>query len=397
MSAPLYKENQMPSSPGADGHRGLWFDRFFNQYDHTTWSVPQDGKKDWIKTVAGTCGDGELLQAACRGQESLCGLLGGKVEQVKTAWHFATGLGNPHPVENGFAWHPTLGVPFMSGAAVKGLVRAWVECWMAFGGSSEAERNNNRLTTLYRWFGSEDIDPRMRNDLREFGFTPPGGNDTDTEAGIFIFFDAIPVAPVKLACDIMTPHYGNWYAQGGEITSVATQPDIVPADWHSPVPVPFLVVKEGSYMFSIAPRRSPRTVEERSSLMAELEQVMLALTSALQYIGAGAKTAAGYGRMEVDEAARGRRELAAIRERRRGLDPVAQLREEIMEYKEERLATMFGRDFNKTHVAKKDNWDIFVQIVKEIHAATIASWENAQEKNKIKAYKRLTDPPDSQS
>jgi CRISPR-associated protein Cmr6 len=32
-------------------------------------------------------------------------------------------------VENGFLWHPTLGVPYLPGAAVKGLVRAYVEHW----------------------------------------------------------------------------------------------------------------------------------------------------------------------------------------------------------------------------------------------------------------------------
>ena len=34
-----------------------------------------------------------------------------------------TGMGNPHPLESGFTWHPTLGMPYLPGSAV-GLVRA---------------------------------------------------------------------------------------------------------------------------------------------------------------------------------------------------------------------------------------------------------------------------------
>lgn len=36
-----------------------------------------------------------------------------------------TGLGRQHPLENGFTWHPTLGVPYIPGSSLKGLLRAW--------------------------------------------------------------------------------------------------------------------------------------------------------------------------------------------------------------------------------------------------------------------------------
>jgi CRISPR-associated protein Cmr6 len=57
-------------------------------------------------------------------------------------------LGNPHPVEKGFLWHPTLGTPSLPGSGVKGLVRAWVEAWMPFDGYQA------RLDTFFRYFGS---------------------------------------------------------------------------------------------------------------------------------------------------------------------------------------------------------------------------------------------------
>lgn len=143
MGIPLYSRHNAPAAPG-NGHKGLWFERFFDQYD-SDWRViaanPQahikEGKKKWIGTVAGRCGDQGVLEGFAVRQARLCGALGGQSRAFLADWHFATGLGNPHPVENGFAWHPTLGVPYLTGAAVKGLVRAWVEGWMEIDGADE--------------------------------------------------------------------------------------------------------------------------------------------------------------------------------------------------------------------------------------------------------------------
>lgn len=389
---PLYKEHQMPTSPGT-GHRGLWFDRFFNQYDEN-WAIikanppkVEEGKKHWINTVVGLCGDNEQLRAACRRQEELCHQLTGQVLEVKTTWHFTTGLGNPHPVENGFAWHPTLGVPYLTGAAVKGLLRAWVESWMDCEGGDEAAQRHTRLNTLYRWFGSEDLNPTRRKELRLEGFIPPSkASAPDTEAGMFIIFDAIPPAPVKLACDVMTPHYGKWYEGGGDIQDVDNEPHLVPADWHNPVPVPFLVVKEASFLFGIAPRRMPHGEAEKTALETELAGAMQALTDALQYLGAGTKTAAGYGRFEVDEAAKRRRAQIDEQNRMNELAPEKRMREEIVRLTSEQLATMFGKNFNKTKEGKGESWEYFIRVVLEIHGETIRSWATSGEKNRKKTF-----------
>jgi CRISPR-associated protein Cmr6 len=389
MIAPLFfQEHQMPPNPGT-GHRGLWFDRFFDRYD-PAWSVIENGKKGWIDTVTGLCGDGDQLKYACQAHDDLCCTLAGRVLVLRTTWHFATGLGNPHPVENGFAWHPTLGVPYLTGAAVKGLIRAWVEDWREFDGENEDERRNNRLATLYRWFGSEAKDPKERARFRQEGFEPPTkGEKPDTEAGMFIFFDAIPIAPVKLTCDVMTPHYGGWYEQGGEIQDAAREANKIPADWHNPVPVPFLVVRDASFLFCIAPRRNPNTEERKIEVKAELDKIMQALTDALQHLGAGAKTAAGYGRLEEDEVEKARRERAAKQLRLQDLDPEERMREEISQLGEEQLARMFGRDFNKTREAKASIWDAFVRTVLGIHGRKIRAWESSANRNMKKAFKKL--------
>ncbi len=258
---PLHKDAQ-GATKQADSHAGLWYDRFFNQYDDAC-KVGDDGKTNWIKTVTGEVGDHEKLKAFAKRQQALLEAYGGQPLMMSTDWHFVTGMGNNHPVENGFAWHHTLGVPYLTGAAVKGMVRAWCEVWQGFDDD-----------TINQWFG-----------------------DTN-QSGALLFFDAIPTSEVTLKADIMTPHYGDWYAKGDE--DPKADGSNVPADWHDPVPVPFLVVDKGaSFQFGVA---------KRAGSEIDLSEVTKALTDALEWIGAGAKTAAGYGRFGEDKKAKARRE-----------------------------------------------------------------------------------------
>jgi CRISPR-associated protein Cmr6 len=116
---------------------------------------------------------------------------------------------------------------------------------------------------------------------------------TTEEKGSAIFFDALPVPledtgekieglPRKLESgnglldifdlDIMNPHYGPYY-QNGE----------PPGDWHNPVPVIFLVVREGiPFIFGVGGKKT-----------GAAENI---LKLALKHHGVGAKTALGYGR-----------------------------------------------------------------------------------------------------
>ncbi|MHB8474073.1 MAG: type III-B CRISPR module RAMP protein Cmr6 [Gammaproteobacteria bacterium] len=264
MAMPLYGD--CCPTKERDSHAGLWFDRFFNKYDNN-WQVPKDesGKLAWIKTVTGTVGDAAIAEHANR-QRQLVKCLDGQTIVAKTDWHFVSGMGINHPVENGFAWHPTLGVPYLTGAAIKGLLRAWCEQWAGFD-----------AIKLRLWFGPslDELDAKTANPA----------------AGKLIFFDALPIGPVQLKADVMTPHYGKWYEEGDKPPE--QEGSNVPADWHNPVPVPFLVVAPGqAFQFSVATRPGSGIV---------VDDVVKELKSALASLGAGAKTAAGYGRMEEDE------------------------------------------------------------------------------------------------
>lgn len=378
MLRPLYHPINQSVNPRRERqqnsyHTGLWFERFFDRYEHTTkqeWDVPAGNKQGWIDDVAGACGNESALRLATKQQEQLCRSLGGTVKAFKAEWHFATGLGNAHPVENGFAWHPTLGTPYLSGASVKGLVRAYIETWAGL------EKTEIR-EVCRRWFGSESKNPKEQN------------KDNPSEAGAYIFFDAIPLKPVTLACDIMTPHMGDWYAKGDQISDVIKNSDSLPADWHNPVPIPFLVVKEGSFLFCIAPRQL-LDVDAKKLAEEELPDVMRALSNALEDMGAGAKTAAGYGRMTNDDTTNKAIEKEQKDAAKAEMPIEERFRVEFQEMDDKKLAEMFGKDFNKTQEKAAGNWEQYLNALFEVKGDLIRSWEQAGKKTaEEKAYKKL--------
>ncbi len=276
MNQPLYKDHGAPKNMPNAAHPGLWFERFFSAYDPVTWKITKPGRQGdprllWLENLtARAAGDPDALREAADTRYSLAKALGGGARCYITQGPFATGLGLPHPIENGFSWHPTLGVPYLTGAAVKGLLRAWLEVWEPL-----------TRTDLDDWFG------------------------TTESAGRFICFDALPLKPVSLTADVMPPHMGKWYAKGATIKGA--DPEVAPADWHDPIPVRFLAVKQAQLVVALAPRRA-QDVDLVPTLFEHL-------TKALAFIGAGAKTAAGYGRFGLDES--GLENLAKEGQRRR--------------------------------------------------------------------------------
>lgn len=253
MPLPLYKTTSEPQL--GDGNAGLWYDKFCNKWNKEFNSLGDDGKKKWIETVVETgtkrkTGDEALLKETYERVSSLISKMNGKAVIFRTTAPFVTGLGRSHPVENGFAWHHTLGVPYLPGSSVKGMVRAWARLWK-----------------------------KVKDDEIGRIFGPKSAGSV----GSVVFLDALPIRPVELKAEIMTPHYGPYY-QGEE----------PPADWHSPVPIPFLAVAEGQeFLFGVVPRKNASE---------DCEKAIGWMKEALEVIGAGAKTAVGYGRFACIEA-----------------------------------------------------------------------------------------------
>lgn len=260
---PLTKKTKAELIKNKFFNTGLWYDKFCNTWHEVneSWDLGSykevkkkviNPKQDWLKTVTCHIGGTSLLEEACKRQRMLAEAGGIKecVQQFSTVWRFVTGLGRQHPVENGFAWHHTLGVPYLPGSSVKGLVRAWAEQW---------EQKEQKET-----------------------FPIFGPKNGAASAGNVIFFDALPTKRVLLEEDVMTPHYTPYYQKGND-----------PGDWYDPVPIPFLTVADGQiFQFAVvprSPRSNPQSIQDAKKVMEWLEQ-------ALACIGAGAKTAVGYGR-----------------------------------------------------------------------------------------------------
>jgi CRISPR-associated protein Cmr6 len=193
-----------------------------------------------------------LKQYHKRREELIKNHLKGDVQSFKTEWRFVSGLGMGHVLETGFVWHRTLGVPYLPGSSVKGLVKAWT--W-----------KNNKKEAVHL-FGPEGEEARKNPDT-----------------GALIVFDAIPAEKPKLEVDIMNPHYGDYYSKK-KLKDRSLTP---PADYLSPNPIFFLTVAGGMpFEFALAPRNGDNACVNRGFEL---------LKEALENLGAGGKTAVGYG------------------------------------------------------------------------------------------------------
>ena len=267
---PLYHNKQVEELE-AEGNRGLFWNKFINKWPSQAGAPMGNGerafkplggenKTEWIKEFVGPSSDAGNAADRIR---KLVETLDGRCQTLKTTAPFVTGMGLAHPVENGFLWHHTLGVPYLPGSSVKGLVRAWAEYWEG------ADKG-----TINSLFGKETT------------------KEVEGYVGSLIFFDAFPTEGVKLIAEVMTPHDGGW--RQGDNNETA------PSDWHSPVPIPFLAIASGAhFQFCIAPRPGSEATG------ADAETAMQWLEEALKWLGAGAKTAVGFGRFGDDPGQKG--------------------------------------------------------------------------------------------
>lgn len=259
------------------GNAGLWYDKFCDQWEADWSGLGDEGKSKWINTVTGSIADQNPLKKQLDdANERMTKLLQHHHQQpllFRAESDFVTGLGRTHPVENGFAWHHTLGVPYLPGSSVKGMVRAWAEQWQD---ELYKDLPEDQKEQIRRIFGPRDKEVRDNDEVK-------------ASVGSVIFLDALPVETIRLKADIMTPHYSPYYQNDKANTP--------PADWYDPNPIPFLVVeKRCVFQFGVLPRQFTKQALE------DCEQVHTWLKEALEWTGAGAKTAVGYGRFELVDA-----------------------------------------------------------------------------------------------
>jgi CRISPR type III-B/RAMP module RAMP protein Cmr6 len=265
--------------------------------------------------------------------------------QARLALHLsrAGGLENAN-----ICLHPVHGIPYIPGSGLKGLAHAYA-CHLFHakeeagrmdkddapdpGGETGAWRDDDEREAFIR--AVEDIfgwaPNRERSGPATTDWSPCagriGGGDADAHDGIaqhrglVAFHDAFGEdpqtgLPPRLELDVCTPHYGAYYR--GESP---------PGDWLSPVPVTFLTIAAGSRFRFRVGKADPVVCSEE--LFNAAKRLLL---GGLHWLGAGAKTAAGYGWFSDDwqedpaleERKRQQEEATrrnALLERYRGLEP----------------------------------------------------------------------------
>ncbi len=160
----------------------------------------------------------------------------------------AIGLGNASPLEVGLSIHHTYGTPYLPGSAIKGLLTR----------AAKVHNLSSEMTDIL--FGT-----------------------TDTAAHI-IYWDAMLEPTQKqdqpFQQDVITVHHPKYYEGKG-----------FPTDFDDPNPIPFLSVRPNT-KFCVAIASNSEGAGQWLQLAAEL------LKYALENMGLGGKTNAGYGYFE---------------------------------------------------------------------------------------------------
>ncbi len=325
------------SSPS--GHRFLLYFR--------SWNIRDNEKRESLSEVCSqTEIEPRILIAIMKRQFKAARTAGAYMLSGKLTSPFVTGMGNPHPVENGFSFLTPYGIPYLPGSSIKGVVRRAAEelalmdddsgwtipkVWALFGfeaGSAyltgkcehlsegwqdifvkwvKDKADNDNL--LRAWLDIICPDKNRKEDEPErspseilLSWIEEKGENARKEIhykGILRFWDAFPSGDVKLDVDIMNPHHRGYYEGKNS-----------PHDSEQPVPIFFLVMKPGAqFNFFIEAENRLGLLDlvgDWKSLISE------AFNYAFDWLGFGAKTSVGYGAFKRDTEA----ELRIEEERR---------------------------------------------------------------------------------
>jgi CRISPR-associated protein Cmr6 len=235
-------------------HPGLVFERFPRVLSLRGghYELAPGARLEWLDEFVRLAG--ETTERATRLREVHARLdtlaQGGLRRELRTAWRFVSGLGNPSATQTGMSFDFACGVPCLPASSVKGLARA--------GAGLEEAAGDLVADVLGRRPQSDDVGA----------------------AGPVVFLDALPLRWPKLDIDIITRHH--------DPEALPTQ--AVPLDTDQPNPVHFLTVAAGQlFVF--------RLLRGRDAAPDALEVAWRWLASALEVLGAGGKTAVGYGQM----------------------------------------------------------------------------------------------------
>lgn len=296
---------------------GMRFGMYLTAWEGTGWAKvknqPLAGAKRLTdndrKTIQALRGRQTQLFSTVAAAEGLC-------LDTKATAPFTTGLGNEHPLENGFAFLNPYGLPYLPGSGVKGVLRqAARELASGDWGGAPGWRGDDEkpfsVVIQNKTVALSVCDVLFGRESRD--------GDSEHVRGVLSFWDVIPkIAPedpkqpeqISLAVEIMTPHQSHYYQQRVEPKSGNSA---TPHESGQPNPISFLTVPPGSdFTFHLVcdlPRLR-RLAPELARDDQWKNLITAAFEHAFAWLGFGAKTAVGYGAMET-QPQRQRREQAA--------------------------------------------------------------------------------------
>lgn len=411
------------------GHRFL----LYFQTGGAGWADLKDSKRDVLQAVTGKgVREEDFAKNLVKRQTDAATTKSHLVLCANSTSPIATGLGNPHPVENGFAFISPYGIPYLAGSSVKGVVRRAAEelalfepdsgwtiplVWVLFGfdagsaylASKKADDPDRLIEESLRWMASfanwveENADNNQllrnwldivspmnhRNGLSETANTlheilaawigKKGERDRRNIhwQGLLNFWDVFPETQNGLAVDILNPHHKNYFDGKG-----------TPNDSETPKPVFFLTIPQGAACTFIC--EMPSVADEKRRKVAESVENWKALMTkayehAFDWLGFGAKTAVGYGAMERDA----NREDELKEETAKKEKAAESLRiKEVAERKEaERLAGMSPLDRFIEEAIKNDqeNKEPYLKLIDVLKKGICPAEQSSQVAQKIKA------------
>jgi len=324
------------------GHR---FRLYFRGYEQD-WGVTKTEKQSALKEVTTFHVAAKTLLRSLRERQQQVAKLrqAYRVEGWTTA-PFTAGLGNEHPLENGFSFLDPYGIPYYPGASVKGVVRRAAEelalfeqdsrgwtlpaVWWLFGFDLTAgffrrasfSEAAHLAAEASRWRQAyqrklEGLEGTVKELFETFVTLVAGDKKEKQEAlrtalkegdeeklrnvhvqGALTFWDVLPIPPSgSLRVDIMNPHYGHYYQEGES-----------PGDWGEPKPIFYLTLPENTSFLFVVDFRPPLAWPEivRTYFEEHVENgprwewlLSNAFNFAFEWLGFGAKTSIGYGRLQ---------------------------------------------------------------------------------------------------
>ena len=266
-------------------HAGLMLDKFsvFPKVDSEKQEKIMEAQRDALTKVCQSLGNDDLLRALCARRTNMLSALGAHTLSMRTQGALTLHLSHPGAWENaGIAFHPIYGFVYIPGSGLKGLARAWAETiWAPAQSDKEVAWH-----LIEDAFGYTPESERGKKMTKDSGWRPPDLSFRDhSAAGRLVFHDAWPYQWPCLEVDITNSHHSKYY-EGNS--------NQAPDDTENPIPVYFLAVgSDKEFQFAVSDRN------QHSDSLAE--QGINWLRDALTAEGAGAKTAAGYGRFVAEK------------------------------------------------------------------------------------------------